>query len=325
VAVDAEKFTNQADIGAPGELHLFRAVMEIEMPGKSLRECRRSRPARMNKRAVNIKQNEPHHPETLPESEDFRENIQVSCRIADPGSAGVPPAGGSPGTGRRDAGAPRKQRAASFRIARFAAGMIMPPDFMNEWNIQSRAHACEACGQPFADRQVYHTLLFDEPPELRRSDVCEACSQKQSAGDARSRAGFISHWQGIYEAPPPVSDPIHKDTAETLLRKLIEQNDPRYAPAGYILAVMLERKRVLKVKEQIVNDGKRVFIYEQPGTGDVFTIADPDLRLDQLEAVQRDVAALLEHGLNPPAPAPVTATETAAEAAPKSTEQPAAN
>jgi hypothetical protein len=56
------------------------------------------------------------------------------------------------------------------------------------------------------------------------------------------------------------------------------------------------------VKEQVVSDGKRVFIYEQPGTGDVFTIADPNLRLNQLEAVQRDVAALLEHGLNPPAP-----------------------
>ena len=65
---------------------------------------------------------------------------------------------------------------------------------------------------------------------------------------------------------------------------------------------MLERKRMLKVKEQIVRDGKRVFIYEQPKTGDIFTIADPDLRLDQLEAVQRDVAALLEHGLNPPVP-----------------------
>jgi hypothetical protein len=55
------------------------------------------------------------------------------------------------------------------------------------------------------------------------------------------------------------------------------------------------------VKEQIVRDGKRVFIYEHPKTGDVFTIADPDLRLDQLEQVQRDVAQLLEHGLNPPA------------------------
>jgi hypothetical protein len=52
----------------------------------------------VNERAVNIKQNEPHHPETLPESEDFRENIQDGCRIAGPGSAGAPLAGGS-GTG----------------------------------------------------------------------------------------------------------------------------------------------------------------------------------------------------------------------------------
>jgi hypothetical protein len=189
---------------------------------------------------------------------------------------------------------------------------------MNEWNIQSRAHACEACAQLFADKQPLHTLLLDEPPDLRRSDICEPCWQKKFAGDASSRAGFISHWQGIYEAPAPPVDAIHKDTAETILRKLIEQNDPRYAPAGYILAVMLERKRILKVKEQIIRDGKRVFIYEQPKTGDIFTIADPALRLDQLEQVQRDVAMLLEQGLNPPAPAAETVIAPPAE-------QPAAN
>jgi hypothetical protein len=171
---------------------------------------------------------------------------------------------------------------------------------MNEWNIQSRAHACEACAQPFADKQAYHTLLLDEPPELRRSDICEPCWQKQYATDATSRAGFISHWQGIYEAPAPVVEAIQKENAETILRKLIAQNDPSHAPAAFILAVMLERKRILKVKEQIVHDGKRVFVYEQPKTGDIFTITDPDLRLDQLEEVQRDVAALLEGGVNPP-------------------------
>ena len=172
---------------------------------------------------------------------------------------------------------------------------------MNDWNIQSRASACEACAQPFADRQPLHTLLSDEHAEnLRRMDICEACWQSQFSDGARQRKGFISHWQSIYEAPAAHADAIHRETAETLLRKLIDQNDPQHAPAMFILAVMLERKRVFKVKEQIVHEGKRVFIYEQPGTGDVFTIADPDLHLDQLEVVQRDVAALLEHGLNPP-------------------------
>jgi hypothetical protein len=176
---------------------------------------------------------------------------------------------------------------------------------MNEWNIQSRAHACEVCAQPFADQQPYRTILSDDGKELRRSDICEPCAQK--AGDARSRNGFISQWNGVYEAPPaqPV-EAIQKENAESVLRKLIEQNDPRYAPAAYILAVMLERKRILKVKEQFHRDGQRIFIYEQPKTGDIFTIADPNLHLSQLEQVQHDVAQLLEHGLNPPAPAAET-------------------
>jgi hypothetical protein len=189
---------------------------------------------------------------------------------------------------------------------------------MNEWNIQSRAHACEACAQPFADRQPYHTVLADQPPELRRMDICESCWQKQGAA-VRTPTGFISHWQGVYEAPPPVVDPIQKDTAESLLRKLIELNDPKNIPAGYILAVMLERKRILKVKEQLQRDGQRVFVYEQPKTGDIFTIVDPALRLDQLEQVQHDVAALLEHGLNPPV---TEGSQTAPESDPTLSEAP---
>ena len=172
---------------------------------------------------------------------------------------------------------------------------------MTEWNIQSRAHACGACGRSFHDQEQYHTLLFDEKAAFRRLDVCQACWQKQFSDGARDRKGFVSYWQGVYEAPAPAADPIQKENAESLLRKLIELNDPHYVPAAYILAVMLERKRLLKIKEQLHRDGQRVFIYEQPKSGDLFTIVDPNLQLNQLEAVQHDVGALLEHGLNPPA------------------------
>jgi hypothetical protein len=90
---------------------------------------------------------------------------------------------------------------------------------------------------------------------------------------------------------------------------------------------MLERKRILKVKEQIRREGQRIFIYENHKTGEILTIPDPNLQLNQLEQVQHDVAALLEHGLpedllpsveksvpvEPPAEAPTTA-ETPADA-----------
>ena len=186
---------------------------------------------------------------------------------------------------------------------------------MTDWNIQSRAHACEACGRGFHDREHYHTLLFDEKASFRRLDVCQSCWQKQFSEGGRERKGFLSYWSGTYEAPPPPSEPIQKETAESLLRKIIELNDPHYAAAAYILAAMLERKRLLKIKEELVREGQRVFIYEQPRTGDLFTIVDPNLQLNQLEAVQHDVAALLEHGLNPPAEgAPPVAAEPAAAA-----------
>ena len=172
---------------------------------------------------------------------------------------------------------------------------------MNEWNIQSRSHACQACEKAFVDQEIYHTLLFDERQEFRRLDICKACWETQYSQGMSDHKGFVSHWQGIYEAPPPAPpEAIQKENAESLLRKLIEANDPKHGPACFILAVMLERKRLLKIKEQFKRDGVRIFIYEQPKTGDFFTITDPNLQLNQLETVQRDVAELLEHGLNPP-------------------------
>jgi hypothetical protein len=168
---------------------------------------------------------------------------------------------------------------------------------MTDWNIQGRAHTCQGCGKSFADKEIYHTLLFDEKAAFLRLDICQPCWQKQYSDGARERKGFVSYWQGVYEAPAASIDPIQKETAESLLRKLTELNDPRYIPAAFILAVMLERKRILKVKEQLMRDGHRVFIYEQPRSGDVFAIVDPNLQINQLELVQKDVAALLEHGL----------------------------
>jgi hypothetical protein len=178
---------------------------------------------------------------------------------------------------------------------------------INEWNIQSRSHVCQACEKAFADKQPYHTVLIEDKQQYQRLDICPACWESQYHEGASERKGFISQWQGIYHAPPtaPV-EAIQKESAESLLRKLIEANDPKHGPVCYILAVMLERKRILKVKEEIQGENGRVFIYEQPKTGDVFTIADPNLQLDQLQEVQHDTAQLLAHGLNPPPPDPAT-------------------
>jgi hypothetical protein len=180
---------------------------------------------------------------------------------------------------------------------------------MNEWNIQSRSHVCQACERPFADKEPCQTLLLEERRQLVRMDVCQKCWETQYSEGADSRKGFISHWHGVYQAPPPAPpEPIQRETAENLLRKLLVTAEPKDGPICYILAVMLERKRILKVKEQFQRDGVRVFVYEQPRTGDVFTITDPNLQFNQLEELQRNISQLLTPPAAP-APAPAVAIE----------------
>lgn len=169
---------------------------------------------------------------------------------------------------------------------------------MNDWKLQARARVCQSCGHAFADKEPYHTVLYEQRSGFDRMDICAGCWESQHRQGSADRKGFISHWQGSFVlAPPPPPDPIQRDSAESLLRRLLERGDPAWHPASYILAVMLERKRVLKIRQQLRQEGRRIFVYELPKTGEVFTIADPDLKLDQLEQVQRDVARLLEVGL----------------------------
>src|SRR5688572_6108253 len=104
-----------------------------------------------------------------------------------------------------------------------------------EWNIQGRANCCHACAAGFKDGEVYHTALVEKPPGFERHDWCKTCWADQGNAVVVDRH-YLSHWQGVYLSPPPAPpDPIRKETAESLLRKLLERQDPRHEAACYIL------------------------------------------------------------------------------------------
>ena len=161
---------------------------------------------------------------------------------------------------------------------------------MTEWNIQPRSSLCTACRTPFAEKQTYHTLLGLSAEGYQRRDLCVGCFANVQ------RDGVVSYWQGEYKAPPPLPpEPIQRDTAETWLRKLVESSDPNHAGARYILAVMLERKKILRHRDTVQDEnGNDILVYEHAQSGESFTVPDPHLRLDQLNEVQRHVSELLQ-------------------------------
>ena len=61
-----------------------------------------------------------------------------------------------------------------------------------------------------------------------------------------------------------------------------------------LLAIMLERKRVLKPVKTEQSEERPVLVYEHARNGDVFIVPDARLRLDELEQVQSEVSQQLK-------------------------------
>jgi len=158
-----------------------------------------------------------------------------------------------------------------------------------EWDIKGRSGKCAVTGQDFQAGEYFYTLLFHDKEGFRRTDLSEEAWRQRN-----DNIQPFSFWRSKFEPPPALQpEPLARETAEDLLRRYMAGTDTRHANTRYILALMLERKRLLKQIEARDDGFGRVLIYEHAKTGEVFVIPDPALRLDQLEAVQNEVAALL--------------------------------
>src|SRR5947209_1622959 len=161
---------------------------------------------------------------------------------------------------------------------------------LSDWEIKARAHRCSRTDRPFAEGDTILTLLFRDKEGFRREDVLEG-GWRQAEGEPAP----FSFWKSSYRTPPakPPEAVAHR-SAEDLLRRLLQDDVQPRINARYILAVMLERKRVLRQVDARETGEGRILVYEVVRTGEVFLIADPQLRWTDIEAVQGEVCRLLE-------------------------------
>lgn len=185
---------------------------------------------------------------------------------------------------------------------------------MTVWNLRSRSNVCHRCAIGFADGERCRSAVvsFDAPiaqellaekiaaqekavkltksPDYVRFDFCKACWRQLGPVE------WISVWLGEYTAPePPAPEPLPRETAESLLYKLIEdENSVEHTRVIFILAVMLERKKVL-IERRVEHgrDGSVVRVYEHKKSGAVMLVVDPNLQESEIVGVQQEVDALL--------------------------------
>ena len=167
--------------------------------------------------------------------------------------------------------------------------------FGESWHIKSRAHLCDVTGKHFEDGEVIVAAIFPDPESsgwLRKDYSLAGWDQRDpAAGD------IFSQWKTVYKAPAAhESVEVSKESPITLLRRLVDEDLEHTETARFILAVMLERKKVLVEKDTQAVPSGILRVYEHRKEGDVFLIRDPNIALDEVEAMQQEVIDMLENG-----------------------------
>ncbi len=168
------------------------------------------------------------------------------------------------------------------------------------WSIKIRARECAATGEPFEAGQKIRAAIFPDPESsgyLRKDFALDAWESREE------KEPPFSTWITTYEPPvleEKVEDVVDQDP-ESLLRKMVEEDEAHTENVRYILAVMLERQKLLRETDtQEVPTGK-LRVYEHRKTGDVFIIKDPQIPLSDVDKVQAEVKQMLDPDPEPEA------------------------
>lgn len=184
---------------------------------------------------------------------------------------------------------------------------------LNEtWHLRSRARQCTATGTPFTEGQPIITAIFPDPESsgYLRKDFLEEAWKQRGEEDGQP----FSFWRTTYSPILTTENPqaVTKQGAEELLRSLVEEDQEHTENTRYILALMLERQKLLRETDSQPTAGGTLRIYEHRKTGEVFIVKDPNIALDQVEKIQEEVIMLLS-------PQPVVTEETPQENPPEPT------
>ena len=161
------------------------------------------------------------------------------------------------------------------------------------YSIKSRAHRCHVTDEPFVEDQAFVAAIFPDPESdgyLRQDFTEEAWAQRD-----KDEPKPFSFWRSHYK-PPVKEEQVQVTTLdpESLVVKLVEEDEDHTENARFILAAMLERKKIIRETDTQQLPTGLLRIYEHRKAGDVYIIKDPQIALSDVESIQDEVQQLLD-------------------------------
>lgn len=157
----------------------------------------------------------------------------------------------------------------------------------DKWNISKISNSCYKSNDLFDDNETVISELVFENGILERRDYKYQCFNTNNQS--------LSSWKTVFKLQKPKEEIIKKDSVEDLLRKKISLESNDSINIIFILAIMLERKKVLIEKSFFFDDdNKKIRIYEHKKTNESFAIIDPQLSLNEIEPLKEEVYDLIK-------------------------------
>jgi hypothetical protein len=158
---------------------------------------------------------------------------------------------------------------------------------MTEYQIQNPTLRCARSGRELKPGERIHSILRLEGSTFLREDI----SSEQWDGVP---AGVYAHWQGrVPSGNKPRKTPIDDEVLVECLSRLAEESDPAKWSFRYVLALLLIRRKRMRLLETTSTGQQEVLVLGCPKTGATFSVIDPGLADDELEAVQDEVFRVL--------------------------------
>lgn len=191
-------------------------------------------------------------------------------------------------------------------------------------SIAKTSKQCNSCRKEFADNEAYFSSLAtinpvanpagakplgkgqEEQEHFERRDFCTACWEQAGA----KQPDLFSFWQMRVLVKEPPKTP--KDILINFFDNLIElplDTTGRASPAQvdatlkpkviYLFALILIRKRILKLKQSAVRDNQRLLILERPIDGSntnvkTYEVPDIDIPPEELVSLRDEFSRLFE-------------------------------
>ena len=158
---------------------------------------------------------------------------------------------------------------------------------MTDYQIQPNTRMCAVTGKPLEVGDRFYTALLEEGDHFVRKDFSLEAWQGPPAG-------AFSFWTGRVPAPGEKQKPrFDDDLLEECFHRLEGQLDPSRVNFRYVVALLLIRRKRLKLDQTITESGEEKICVRCARTGEKYQVTNPPLSEEEMAQVQEEVFQVL--------------------------------